>query len=68
MLGLLLYFFIGPFLNVMVLVYALWSIDNFAWGKTRKVVEPIEGTDNEKSEVTAKKPSRNAQSGDLEAQ
>jgi chitin synthase len=42
LLGLLIYFFLGPFLNVIVLIYALWSIDNLAWGKTRKVVETVE--------------------------
>jgi hypothetical protein len=53
--GLFIYFFLGPFLNVIVLLYALWSIDNFAWGKTRKVVETVE-TDqgNEKMTETEK--------------
>jgi chitin synthase len=41
LLGLLIYFFLGPFLNITVLLYALWSLDNFAWGKTRKVVETV---------------------------
>ncbi|KAL3421197.1 glycosyltransferase family 2 [Phlyctema vagabunda] len=40
--GLCFYFFLGPFINVIVLCYALWSIDNFAWGKTRQVVAVVE--------------------------
>jgi chitin synthase len=37
--GLTIYIFLGPFLNIIVLSYALWNIDNFAWGKTRKVAK-----------------------------
>ena len=49
LLGLAMYFFLGPFLNILVLTYALWSIDNFAWGKTRKIIATAEpGHDNEK--------------------
>jgi len=40
--GLVIYIFLGPFLNILVLSYALWNIDNFAWGKTRKVVKEPE--------------------------
>jgi chitin synthase len=40
--GLAIYIFFGPFLNIIVLSYALWNIDNFAWGKTRKVVKEPE--------------------------
>ena len=55
LLGLGMYFFLGPFLNIVVLMYALWSMDNFAWGKTRKVIAAAEtGDDNEK--VTEKGP------------
>jgi chitin synthase len=44
--GLGIYIFLGPFLNILVLSYALWNIDNFAWGKTRKVVkEPVAETE-----------------------
>lgn len=42
LLGLCIYVSFGPFLNLFVLTYALWSIDNFAWGKTRQVVEDKE--------------------------
>jgi Chitin synthase len=42
LLGLSIYFFLGPFLNITVLLYALWSLDNFGWGKTRKVVETVQ--------------------------
>jgi chitin synthase len=40
--GLSTYIILGPFLNIFVLSYALWNIDNFAWGKTRKVVKEPE--------------------------
>jgi chitin synthase len=40
--GLAMYIFLGPFLNIIVLSYALWNIDNFAWGKTRKVIKEPE--------------------------
>jgi chitin synthase len=54
LMGLVMYFFLGPFLNLLVLCYALWSIDNFAWGKTRKVIATQADGDNEK--VTEKAP------------
>lgn len=28
----------GPFINIMVLFYALYYVDSFGWGKTRKVI------------------------------
>lgn len=37
-LGCLCYIFGGPFINIIVLTYALWNLDSFGWGKTRKVV------------------------------
>lgn len=45
LLGLLMYFFLGPFLNIIVLMYALWGIDDFTWGKTRKVLQVDEHND-----------------------
>jgi chitin synthase len=45
--GLAMYIFLGPFLNITVLLFALRGIDNFAWGKTRKVVETKEVGGNE---------------------
>ncbi|KAF2225412.1 chitin synthase-domain-containing protein [Elsinoe ampelina] len=32
------YVFVGPFINISVLVYAVFYMDSFGWGKTRKVV------------------------------
>lgn len=54
LMGLVMYFFLGPFLNLFVLCYALWSIDNFAWGKTRKVI--VTPTDGDNEKVTEKAP------------
>jgi len=56
LLGLAMYFFIGPFLNVIVLLYALRSMDNFAWGKTRKVVEAVGDTGKGETMVTETAP------------
>ena len=52
LLGLSMYILLGAFLNVTVLVYALYTLDNFAWGKTRKVVEHKEK--DEKGKVNSK--------------
>ncbi|KAM0393117.1 hypothetical protein ACHAPZ_010582 [Fusarium culmorum] len=38
MLGLAIFVFLGPFLNIAVMIYAVINMDNFGWGKTRKVV------------------------------
>jgi len=44
--GLVMYVVCGPFLNLIVLGYALWNMDSFGWGKTRRVLS--EDSDNEK--------------------
>lgn len=38
LLGLLIFTLCGPFINISVTVYALVNMDNFGWGKTRKVI------------------------------
>lgn len=52
--GCAVYVFLGPFLNISVLIYAVWNMDSFGWGKTRKVLSESEsgskGTDQEKSD------------------
>jgi len=40
--GLFIYVVFGSFLNILVLLYALWNMNNFAWGQTRKVVKEPE--------------------------
>ncbi|KAI5793331.1 chitin synthase-domain-containing protein [Geopyxis carbonaria] len=37
-LGLFMYVTVGMFLNIFVLLYAVFNVDSFGWGKTRKVV------------------------------
>lgn len=32
------YVLCGPFINIAVLLYAVWNMDSFGWGKTRKVI------------------------------
>ncbi|KAI1326660.1 chitin synthase-domain-containing protein [Xylariaceae sp. FL0255] len=38
MLGLLIFTIIGPIINILIMVYAIYCMDNFGWGKTRKIV------------------------------
>jgi chitin synthase len=38
LLGMVMYLICGPFINIIVLVYSLYNMDSFGWGKTRKVV------------------------------
>jgi chitin synthase len=61
-LGLLIYLVCGPFLNLFVLAYALYNMDSFNWGKTRKVVETAVA-----AEVTENKESRGRGMVDEEA-
>ena len=42
--GLVIYFFTGPFLTIFILLYTTYHLDSFGWGKTRMVVS--EDTDN----------------------
>jgi chitin synthase len=42
LIGLFIYVVFGSFLNISVLVYALWNMNNFSWGRTRKVVKEPE--------------------------
>jgi hypothetical protein len=41
LIGLSIYLIVGPFINITVLAYSLWNMDEFGWGKTRKVVEEL---------------------------
>jgi chitin synthase len=38
LLGLFIFVVLGPFLNIAVMVFAVFNMDSFGWGKTRKVV------------------------------
>jgi len=58
LLGLLMYIFLGPFLNITVLLFALRGIDNFGWGKTRKVVEIVDTTAGGENIVSEKRVSK----------
>ncbi|KAL2206238.1 hypothetical protein CC79DRAFT_1274180 [Sarocladium strictum] len=44
--GLSLFVFCGPFLNITVMVFAVFNMDSFGWGKTRKVIEDNESEKN----------------------
>ncbi|KAI6762462.1 hypothetical protein HG530_008442 [Fusarium avenaceum] len=50
LLGLAIFVFLGPFLNIAVMIYAVINMDNFGWGKTRKVV-----TDDSEEKLQQKK-------------
>jgi chitin synthase len=45
LIGLVIFTFCGPFINISVLLYAVYNMDSFGWGKTRQVV--TEETDND---------------------
>ncbi|KAF0638852.1 hypothetical protein FPSE5266_00164 [Fusarium pseudograminearum] len=38
LLGLFIFVILGPFLNIAVMVFAVFNMDSFGWGKTRKVI------------------------------
>ncbi|EXK77176.1 hypothetical protein FOQG_18111 [Fusarium oxysporum f. sp. raphani 54005] len=43
-LGLFIFVVFGPFLNIAVMIFAVFNMDSFGWGKTRKVItETSEG-------------------------
>jgi chitin synthase len=55
--GLFIYVFLGAFLNILVQSYALWNMNNFAWGRTRQVVEESEVvTEKATEKVTVPEP------------
>ncbi|KAF4454711.1 hypothetical protein F53441_2789 [Fusarium austroafricanum] len=39
LLGLFIFVVLGPFLNIAVMVFAVFNMDSFGWGKTRKVID-----------------------------
>jgi len=47
------YIILGPFLNISVLAYALWNMDNFGWGKTRQVAKETDKVLDEKKGAIA---------------
>ena len=49
LLGLFIYLLLVPFMDIIILIYSLWNIDDLSWGKTRIVVK---GPDVEKEKVT----------------
>ncbi|KAI7764538.1 hypothetical protein LZL87_003743 [Fusarium oxysporum] len=36
--GLFIFVVLGPFLNIAVMVFAVFNMDSFGWGKTRKFI------------------------------
>lgn len=42
--GLAMFIICGPIINISILLYAIWNIDSFGWGKTRKVVACEDGS------------------------
>ncbi|EWZ85300.1 hypothetical protein BFJ70_g590 [Fusarium oxysporum] len=55
LLGLVVFVFLGPFLNIAVMLYAVVNMDNFGWGKTRKVItdDSEEGKSSQKEGVVS---------------
>jgi chitin synthase len=52
--GLSMYTFGGPFLNIAVLLYASFYMDSFGWGKTRKVISEDDTTTEPEAELQSK--------------
>jgi len=52
--GLVIYWIIGPFLTVTILLYSLWHLNHFSWGKTRQVVFEESGSSSTLNESTKK--------------
>ena len=44
MIGFFVYLVASPFMNLIIIIYALLHCDEFSWGKTRAVVEDEEST------------------------
>jgi chitin synthase len=76
--GLVIYFFTGPFLTITVQLYTTWHMDSFSWGKTRQVVahpddgdqaqeESGSGTDVEEVRFEEKRASGQTVVGDEES-
>lgn len=51
--GLAMFTLLGPFLNISVTLYAIIYMDNFGWGKTRKVIEETETGEAEEADAQA---------------
>ena len=49
LLGLFIYLLLVPFMDIIILIYSLWNIDDLSWGKTRIVVK---GSDVETEKPT----------------
>ncbi|KAH8653342.1 chitin synthase-domain-containing protein [Xylariales sp. PMI_506] len=54
--GLLVFTLGGPFINIGVTVYALCNMDNFGWGKTRKVIAEMGAAAEVKEEQSQYQP------------
>jgi hypothetical protein len=50
LLGLTVFVICGPFINLGVSLYACWYMDNFGWGKTRRVVSEAARADDDSGE------------------
>ncbi|KAH9203656.1 chitin synthase-domain-containing protein [Leptodontidium sp. 2 PMI_412] len=55
LLGLVIYFFTGPFLTIAIQFYTTYHLDSFSWGKTRRVVS--EDNDNGSNSLEDEKAS-----------
>lgn len=63
--GLVIYFFTGPFLTILVLFYTTWYLDSFSWGKTRQIIS--EDTDTSNDDAVSENSTLNEQLNDQEA-
>ena len=53
----------GPFINVSVMLYAVWNMSSFGWGKTRRIITD----DADKAPDASTSASASSSAGDAEA-
>lgn len=62
LLGLVEFVIFGPFINISVMIYAVWNMNSFGWGKTRRII-----TDDVDNGDKAPDMSTSASASDAEA-
>ena len=54
------YVICGPFMNILVLMYACYYMDSFGWGKTRQVITEDDLLSEAKESSSGKEPQPHA--------
>jgi chitin synthase len=56
--GLVIYLFVSPFLSITILLYALYHLNHFSWGKTRRAIS--DESDSKAASVSEQQSEKNA--------